>query len=137
MNTVIDNYVFAVSRGVIKLPHRTTTRFSTSTAADAGTQVNPPIGMPFTLDLTKYVPAELGQLTVNYHLDRIGRVVFLQSAGIRYWQPPYRFRFVVLDVEIMDSQAIPMACGHALGQAFEYSPAWVVRSRWTLQPVRF
>jgi len=135
-STIIDNYVFAGSRGVITLPQRTATRFATSTAVDAGVQLTPPTGLPFQLDLTKFVAATAGQITVDYHLNQIGKLVFLESAGIRYWQSPYRYRFVVLAVDITESKAVARACGHAAGIAFDFAPAWVVRSRWTMQAVR-
>lgn len=133
--TIIDGYVFASSRGAIVLRHRTATRFSTSTAVDAGVQINPSIGVPFTLDLVKYTPAVQGQSTVDYHKARIGRLVFLESNGIRYWQGPYNLRFLVLDVQIVESKAIVRACGTIEDTPFDYSPAWMVASRWTLQPV--
>lgn len=135
-STIINNYVFAASRGAITLPHRTATRFATSTAVDAGVQLTPPTGQPFVLELTKYVAATSGQQTVDYHLDQIGRLTFFQTAGIRYWQSPYRLMFLVLGVDILESKAVARACGHAGGLAFDFSPAWVVRSRWTLQAVR-
>jgi hypothetical protein len=135
-STVIDNYVFAASRGAITLPQRTATRFATSTAVNAGAQLTPPTGQPFALDLTKYVAATNGQDAVDYHLDRIGRLAFFESNGIRYWQSPYRYLFLVLNVEILESKAVARACGHAGGVAFDFSPGWVVRSRWTLQAVR-
>lgn len=134
--TIIDNYVFADSKGAIVLRHRTTTRFSTSTAADAGAQVNAATGIPFTFDLTKYVESNMGQPTVDYHKAQIGKLAFLQSGGIRYWQGPYSYRFLVLDVQIVESKAIPRACGYVNDVAFDYDPAWMVVSRWTLQPVR-
>jgi len=136
MTAIIDNYVFASCRGPITLPQRTATRFATSTAVDAGAQLTPPTGQPFTLDLTKYVPATSGQQTVDYQLNQIGRLAFFETAGIRYWQSPYRLLFLVLRVDILESKAVARACGHAAGVPFDFAPAWVVRSRWTMQAVR-
>lgn len=134
-NTIIDNYVFAKSRGAVTLRQRSVNRFATSTAVEAGAQVQPESALPFTLELTKYVPANIGQLTVDYHLAQIGKLVFMETNGVRYWNGPYFLKFLVLGVEIMESKAIVRACGTAAGQSFDFAPAWMVVSRWTMQAV--
>lgn len=132
-STIIDGYVFAIGNGVINPPRRSTERFTSSTMANAGIQIKPSNSVVSELRLVKFVPPDFSQVTVEYHVAQIGKQVFLEHGGVKYYQFPLSVRFMVLDVIIEESRAIAHASGFAGGQAFSFSPAWMVRSRWLLQ----
>ena len=135
MSTVIDGDAYAGSDGIVMLSRRSTLRFSSSTAANAGLQLLPANNIPFDLTLTKFVTPDFAQYEVDYQLSKIGQPVHMQNNGIAYFLFPYAQRFHVLDVQILDSRSVVHVSGSVAGVTFEYAPGWKIVSRWTMQAV--
>jgi len=121
--------------GEILLPQRSTHRFQSPAYEYAGVQILPKAAPPFTLKCIRMVsPANL-QNDVDVITASVGQIVPIIHDGIVYEQLPYRLRFIVLDVQIIETRRLVLATGSRFGTPFTISPAAQITAGLTLQAV--
>lgn len=135
MSLRINTKYFDVMQGEILLPRRSTERFSSPSTPQAGIQVLPAMGPPFTLELTRYNAKSLLQAELDYGRSLIGSIVSLTFNGVVYDYLPYRCKFAVLDVTPSRTDTLLMASGSRGGVTYTYAPASIVVANYTFQAV--
>lgn len=124
-STYIDTVGFADREGVVLLPRKDVSVFSSPTSQHVGAQVSPAKGPGFQLILTKYADVS-DRLSVKAYIDNLnGRTVRLSIDGVNYSLPQYGFyKFLVSHAQVVRDEVIPHVSGYFDGQAFEYTPAY-------------
>lgn len=123
--------------GEILLPQRSTHRFQSSAFAFAGVQVLPPTAPPFTLKCTRLTSPAFLQSDVDTITASVGQVLPIIHDGIIFEQLPYRLRFILLDVQLIETRRLHLATGSRWGTPFTYNPGAQIQVALTLQAVPF
>jgi len=135
MTTRIGIADFDSIEGEILLPQRSTHRFESSAFAYAGVQVLPVSAPPFTLKCIRMTPIAALQSDVAIITASVGQVLPIIHAGITYELAPYQLRFIVLDVNIIETRRLVLATGSRFGVPYTYTPAAQITAALTLQAV--
>lgn len=121
--------------GEILLPQRSTHRFQSPAYAYAGVQVLPAAAPPFTLKCIRLTSTVNLQPDVDAITASVGQVLPIIHDGIVYEQLPYRLRFILLDVQVIETRRLVLATGSRFGTAFAIGPAAQITVGLTLQAV--
>ena len=126
---------FDSHEGEILLPQRSTHRFESPAFAFAGVQLMPRTAPPFTLKCLRHVSPVNLQSDVDIITASVGQVLPIIHDGIVYEQLPYRLRFIVLGVNIVETRRLILAAGSRFGSPYTISPAAQITASITMQAV--
>lgn len=100
-----------------------------------GARIQPATGREFTITLVRII-AEASRASQQYgYRSLIGTVVTFTLDGTS-WATAYSVNFLVTGVEILESRPMVRSCGvDPDGNAYDYSPAGLIVSRWRLVAV--
>lgn len=119
-----------------QLPRPVVEQFTRPGIAGTGVKVHATMAPEFTVQLVAH-GAESGRVAeAAAYRSMVGTVQQLQLGGVNY--DAAGWRFLVLGVEIIESQAIVAFYGRTFsGSAVSYSPAGRIVSAWRLQAVPY
>ncbi len=118
------------------LPQRALDVFQASGNPSPGVRVLAPQSKPDTLTTTCFLSATSLANTAIAYQTAVGGIWPLVVDKIAYDNFPYRYRFLVMEVQIVSTRVRARASGRDISGAFyNLSPAGELVARWTLLPI--